>query len=451
MNHEAVAEGLSQALASVSDNIIDCCRSLEIFDTTAMKQKIGDLYSLVFLLLSDVMDWFMKKRRNRFLDSFNENLYKKFEDRIKSINETSATIRNLAAQSSYAEGRATRLYLEELGQDLRAGLEGQARQRAEMEYHASTIARQIEQSRMERLELRKEAGVQFTHLVAELQKLVYGRALAYIQHERPILLASDLPVLNSLTVDSAYGISNTPSMEWIAEDIAINSVHLEDYFHRDRVRLPYDSLGPVPALQQDLFQRLIDWTTETNESSKVLWLDGPPTDADDLENSLTMLASYFVNIAASSGVPTLSCLCELRRGERLRPSNTTLEVQALLCLAYSLVRQMIEILPPKFETYIDLSVTRFAKLDGTESSWADVISVLRDLVALMPDKLCCVIDGLHWIDTAMSERLLRDLLKELRNDKFKLLITTTGRSATLRNEVYAFETVHIDKLDRTQN
>lgn len=68
-----------------------------------------DLYAHIFLFLTSTMDWLIEKRYKRMLDSFNENFSKRFDDEVNVIKHKGELIRNLAAQSSRAELRATRL------------------------------------------------------------------------------------------------------------------------------------------------------------------------------------------------------------------------------------------------------------------------------------------------------------------------------------------------------
>jgi hypothetical protein len=230
--------------------------------------------------------------------------------------------------------------------------------------------------------------------------------------------------------------------EWAAEDISINSAHLEDFFHRDRVRLPIDHSSPL-MVPPELLQRLTDWTA--SPTPRILWIDGPTTDADDLENPVSMVAAKFVNLASQSHVPVLSYFCELRRGESLRPGNSP-EVQGVMALASALLRQMIELLLPRFEAEVDFSEARFRLLDGTVRSWDESMMVIQSMVELLPDKVFCIIDGLHWLDDRNTEKYLKDLIHTLRGGKFKTLFTTTGRAPCLREEISVSEALHMEAI-----
>lgn len=224
--------------------------------------------------------------------------------------------------------------------------------------------------------------------------------------------------------------------DWRAEDIAVNSRGLEDFFSRGRVRLSSDRFRPVMVSPEALF-RLSSWSSaSTSSPSGVLWLEGPPIEADDFENPLTSVAAKFIDLADRSGVPVISYFCQLSRHERLRRGNKTREVQVLVATLYALLRQMVELLLPQFEADVDLSKSRFQCLDGTVDSWDDALAVFRDLLGLMVDGgVLCVLDGLHWLDDRSTDTYLEKLIDALRGDRLRVLFTTTGRSACLRRTI----------------
>lgn len=447
VNHECVAEQLSEALCAISENIAECQAELEIFRTPSMLEKVGDLYAHIFIFFSSYMDWMMRKRAKRLLDSFNENLSRKFELDIKKIHERSTAIRNLVAQSSRAEIRATRLHVEEFTRDFRVGQQGSARHHAEMEYFAARIEQELIMSRKERREL-KEEGRQVKELTSRLTHMLQERATTWIrdQHLRAVPKLRGRSTSPFAPLNLMYEEPTSTTYQWTVEDVSLNSAHLEDYFHRDRVRLPHDRFSPH-SFPIRVLQRLSDWTAGTAPS--IFWIDGPPLEADDLDNSVTLLAATFINMAAQSSLPILSYFCQLRRGEQTRESETR-ESQATISLLYALVRQMIELLLPVFETDVDLSQQRFSRLDGSSNSWPEALKLFAELVGLMPDKVFCVIDGMHWLDDRRNEGLLADLVRTLRESRFRVLITTSGRSPCLRQAVADEEALALELFDFTE-
>lgn len=260
-----------------------------------------------------------------------------------------------------------------------------------------------------------------------------------------------------------------PTTQWTAEDVSLNSAHLEDFFHRDRVRLPsaddYLSAGMSTA-PTEVIQRLAEWTMSTPDSaggggnnsstaSNILWIDGPPLVADDLDNEISLLSATVVSMADRSSVPVMSYFCELRRREALRPGVRSMEMQGFLAMVYSLLRQMVETLMPVIEVdpadgeEVDFSAERFARLDGTIETWDQVVDLFKDVVPLCPGRVFVVIDGLHWVDGRDTEAYIEQLVGLLRENgkRFKVLFTTSGRVPTLRKVIKPEEALLVEAVD----
>ena len=224
-------------------------------------------------------------------------------------------------------------------------------------------------------------------------------------------------------------------------DATANSRSLEDFFSRRRVRLDVETADPV-MVSPEVLARLSEWSA-ASELSQVLWLEGPFIGTEDFENPVTMMAAKFIKLADQFRIPVISYFCQLCRQQNTRPSRA-LEEEALTALFYALLRQMFEVLPPRFKTNVDFQESRFLRLDGTMDTWKDAMSVFCDLLALMPNGILCVLDGLQWLDDMSTNERLEELIQVLRGSKLKLLLTTTGRSASLRQVIPLPETMMVD-------
>jgi len=244
-------------------------------------------------------------------------------------------------------------------------------------------------------------------------------------------------------VDPPFITSTRVINQLTAHDVSVNSRSLEDFFSHIRVRVPCDSSSFVIVDPEMLFHPN-QWS-EAGISSPVLWLDGPPSETEDFNNPLTMIAAKFVDVASRSNIPIISYFCQLSR-ENPTAHGHTMETRALIALLYALVRQMVELLLPGLETTVDLSESRFRQLDGSLETWDDALSIFKDLTELIPEGVLCVIDGLHWMDDRSTDKYLMDLVQKLRTGRMKVIFVTTGRSACLREQLSRVETVQIESL-----
>nr|XP_036574813.1 phytanoyl- dioxygenase family protein [Colletotrichum truncatum]KAF6781287.1 phytanoyl- dioxygenase family protein [Colletotrichum truncatum] len=435
-NHEKVAEGLSEALCAMSQHVNACKTDLEMFNMEDMQSLIAELYAHIFLLLTSVMDWMMKKRLKRLLDSFNDDLPSVFENEMGKIKAISDRIRNLAAQKARAELRSTRITAESSAsmlRDIRVGLEGDRRHQAEMRHFAESILReQMRSSDMWAAEKRHQLAVSIVDMLKE-------EAIGLLEARRAA--PNQMRTFQTATTALSLGGSAERVTEYTSDGIIMISLHLEDFFHRDRVRLSGDELSPV-MIQPEAYRYISDWVSAS--APKILWIEGEPLEADDLDNPVTMMAARIAGIAEKTKVPVISYFCELRRGEKLRPGNDSKETQAMLSLVYALIRQLIELLPPVLETSADLTESRFQSLDGSLATWSSATSILAELIALMPGPVFCIIDAFHWLNDRSTGNYLSDLLRVLRGNNMKVLLFTTGRSVALRDELLRSETFSLD-------
>ncbi|TDZ54530.1 Acetylcholinesterase [Colletotrichum trifolii] len=309
-----------------------------------------------------------------------------FNTELDKIKDVAQKVRYLGMKKSSAEIRSARLTAENTSRDVRVGLEGSRRHQANMEAFAEQILKEKSQfSAMWSAEKQQ----QLAQLVVKLLK---EEAMQFFEHQRELPRNSQHDMTGIMTL-SASAIRQVK--EKTSEQVSLISAHLEDFFDRERVRVPDDSIRPIMA-DPELYQHIVSWAKASPPN--ILWFEGSPLDARNFENPLTMTAATIIELAAKIGAPTISYFCELPRRSELRKGNDITEAQAMLSLAYALARQLIELLPPIIETTVDLSQGRFESLDGTIGTWELLLQVLSDLIKMLPGPIFCIIDGLHWLD-----------------------------------------------------
>lgn len=84
-------------------------------------------------------------------------------------------------------------------------------------------------------------------------------------------------------------------------------------------------------------------------------------------------------------------------------------------LVYSLmIHQLILPLGPDADASIDFSAERISLLESPHGNWKEVISFLKDLLALSPGILLCVTDGIDDLDYGRRQSLCADILALMR-------------------------------------
>lgn len=211
VNHEKIVEGLAQALWQISEHISESDMKRELFPTQQMQGEVARFYAEIFLFLSDVMSWMTRKRRERLMDSFKEDFNKRFEDQVEKITAISEKMRTLAALGTSAEQRVVRLSVEKMEsdiQDIRTGLEGDSRDRAEQ-------IRQMERLQRELSDLKaalRDEGHNYKQLASDLKLFLQGQALQYISSQPQERRAQHNPYQRTkLTINPQTDIYHLPA------------------------------------------------------------------------------------------------------------------------------------------------------------------------------------------------------------------------------------------------
>jgi hypothetical protein len=238
----------------------------------------------------------------------------------------------------------------------------------------------------------------------------------------------------------------------IRAEVQLNSRNLEHFFQFDARTLQPDHSSPYYA-EEEIVTSLRNWTQ--NPTPQVLCIVGPSHFS--FPPPLAPLAAHYVSLSKLAKVPVIHHSCTLPQvGSHDR---TTRESSALITLIYSLVRQLVELIPPVIDGNHDFSAERFGGLDGTLNTLEEAIFVLNDLLDLSPPNLFCVIDGLQQLDDQSTDYHLKSMINTLRSktkpddqtsNRIKLLFTTAGASRALLDSLSMEELVLVEQSSVAQ-
>ncbi|KAF2104081.1 hypothetical protein NA57DRAFT_70292 [Rhizodiscina lignyota] len=483
VNYQKIAEGLSKALLEINDIVAAVNKETLIYPTTAMQHVVANLYAHIFLFLKEVMAWYTKRSHHRLLSSFREDFYEHFEDHIRIIREISWSINREAQASSMAEGRYTRLMVEDLAQMLSSiiGSEGRRREEAQARFERAKASRQLLQEGERTDYLKQERNYildQFKQIMSEEQLGVAATGMLRQQAQTYIQNGSgggDATVtaktIGAGTRESLANIGSSldsqrrPSGPQSREEIEFISRALEDLFSRADIRIRKESeTEPVFFADNEIVSTLKDWTTDA--SGAILCISGPNEVARP--SSTSLLASQYAAYAEQAGVPVISHFCSLPR--KSSQSSITLEMISLASLLCSLIRQLVELLPLELPPNSPrLDSDRFARLNGTVESLSDAMSLLQDLISVAPPLLLFIIDGIQWLDDKTTEKHIRALVSLLRKcssptagqsslvntappstQTIKVLFTTSGKSRALIPILERHELLLADRISNAR-
>jgi hypothetical protein len=173
-----------------------------------------------------------------------------------------------------------------------------------------------------------------------------------------------------------------------------------------------------------------DWSTAT--SSQMLWILGEQEHR--YPSSTSMIAASVIKSAINISIPVVHIFCDWPRKN---------EEKVVVNSLYSMIRQLVDILPPNVETSSDFSAARFGNLDGSFQTWDEALSICAELFIKAPSPLLVIIDGIEHVGLGTIRKNIESLLSVLnvhisrvsehnKSPKiFKVLFTTAGNCASL--------------------
>jgi hypothetical protein len=447
-------EALPQTLIEINDAVAGIEKRLWLFDNDTMKCYAWRLYTQIFSFLGDVIRWYTKRSFQRLVSSFNEHLPEFFNEEAGKIRSLAVLMHQEADFRSHANSQMSQLYLESIDEKFDNYLlklrEMDQRRRYATEQRYEQFREMMDE--LQRKELRKEDILKnaLQEIVSKIGRIETGSAMAEIlEHEAasagnniPLLLESSYEDDERNTEEQSPELTNIDAKttkrrfeESTRDEILSYSAEMETFFDREQVQRNYD-YPPNFLADFDIIDRLRSWATATD--SKALCITG--TDGTPEDSPASSAAAQYAALARDAGLPVCSYFCRLANEDP--PKGRTRETMELTALVYSLIRQLIELLPSKItiDTYLDRH--QFRTMEGTLDSFPQALELLDHLISGTGHAIVIfVIDGIDQLDdpTFRStekwlEKLVALLLRQSRQAKngiVKILFTSSGTSAPL--------------------
>ncbi|KAJ5907453.1 hypothetical protein N7495_000135 [Penicillium taxi] len=431
-NYSTMMEGLITALLDM-DIAVQAMRGNK--DPVPV-ESVAKVYSLIYLFLTEFMDWYVRRSTCQLLNSHGQDTYSVFRPLASCIQRQATTLTapadamDLNSDEPVYSPRA----LWEESQLSQLGRVGDDRRHAAQNTMTRRLIWDIQQDAEKRSRLREMRD----HLLTDLQAAV-GPQLHPIgeQNNGAICMTATAPDLV------------TPQFEWSRGskrrigrlELQSESKHLQAFFDSDDQISDLEPDAKI-VVEGSVIQSMYKWSTSPRSHS--LAIGGPLSTAT--LSPVGFLSACYTSCARMSQLPVISHFCALPT----QPiQGQTLREQGIIALAYSLIRQLIDLLPTMVDSdaLLDLSAERFRTLDGTLATWAAALSLIDTLLHFSPPLLICIIDGIDVIHDASTDVILRELIRVLLThtrhqppvigDKpgpaflFKVLFTVAGRIPAL--------------------
>ena len=220
------------------------------------------------------------------------------------------------------------------------------------------------------------------------------------------------------------------------------------------------SLWDIPravALPSPMLARLRDWIS--SEESEILWVAGPEHYC--YPSKMSAVAATMVALFTEEKPTAVFHFCDLPLPWTVQGGESREEI-GLMSMVYSMIQQLIDHVPPRFDSSKDLGLKRFTPLDGNVSTLDGALELLRDLIPLCLPYLVIIIDGIEQLDDWKGQHGCKEFVKTLRQCKplkprddepqrvYKVLFTTAGKRGALMETLDSKEILLQDDIDNME-
>ena len=379
-----------------------------------MKEYVAKLYVVVFKFLVGIMTKWSKSSVARFLRSFDSSFFEEEiqqkKTRIRDLEHRLERQGSLAMKSSVKEAPSK----EDIAKIVSVS---QANFQAELSIKAEQLKRELGWT------VKNTLQEEFLNtLWAQRDELLLG-ASSPLARSREASPMPDQP-------NEADNFYRKKQIELTAHRLLQRNTRQE---HVQTMVAQAEDL----SIQIGIFDRIQQWNAA--KSSQCLWIQGPFQVSTP--SHYTLLNTYVLATAERASIPTISYFCEVGTD--------------MIKMVYSLILQVVALIPDDFRSDLDFTSARFDALVETTDSLSDAIYLFRDLLSVGPYLLFILIDGLQVLDTASNAgplsifvQVARDFSKEARDNSrtIKTLFTTDGFAEAL---TALTGTQRLDALDFT--
>ncbi|RAR16576.1 phytanoyl-CoA dioxygenase family protein [Stemphylium lycopersici] len=386
----------------ITDKAARAAQILILLRTKSIRGLFSELYAQVFLFYRDAMEWYMKSKAARFIDSFNEKMkgrYEKAAARMEVIIQEMYRTREL--------GHHAMDVVHWTEQQRRAIVSIQRRQTKDKD-ELACAGRKAEQLCLSH---HRRAWIEAWNA---RQTQGYKPRDALSLYERPMAQAPSSLIIRATAKELAVG-----TQEYIVGDEG------HSLFNDGKFWLPH----------VDVAAKLSHWIGNEKGPS-TLWITS--LEVSQVEVAGSRAAALNALVAAwTAELPVISHFCKRPRYATLAQGRE--EKVGLIGLVYSLIAQLLQF---EFEDDLfEIPREQIESLDGSDESWRDALSILSTLLKATPHLGTCIIDGLNDLTFLEGSEWCSEFLGMLFMHQksspsiFRILLTTAGRSRVLQDHV----------------
>ncbi|KAH8659276.1 hypothetical protein BGZ60DRAFT_121443 [Tricladium varicosporioides] len=417
LNHRKIGEGFHDAIQKIGEEMKYCGGTLTKAQKSSKKDQqkveihVANVFIKVFAFLIPYTKW-CTSRFTRFKSSFDKSFYEEsvqgpLDDILKETRKLERE-GNLQAQEGVLQVDQKVDRLSSQVEKLQMSLDENLRKRS-----GRLAIAEGEDDGMKKEKLLIQVGtmgVKFVEVMtqAELERMLLERERRERVQDAQRRQQLSNPWTTLLKPGNITKLAAIAAKEKMIQfiDVEVASRHLEvaanNGYPINLLATPED----MPTAPE-IFKRLQEWMSGSDSSR--LWMCGPAYETSP--SAVSLAAASIVLVSEQNKMSMISYRIhlgdfedsEMSEETRTSPSlvvdpDSSVEMERLIMMVYSLIRQMVWLLPENIDTESNLSFERFYLLDGSIKSLPEALNLFEDLLELMPSLLLVIIDGIQFVD-----------------------------------------------------
>ncbi|KAL2872517.1 uncharacterized protein BJX67DRAFT_10498 [Aspergillus lucknowensis] len=407
-NYPRIIDGVMKALVKVNQSICPSADAGPPQLTQDLIPLIAKFYSLTFFFVGELMDWYTRRFKCRLLNSLHEDVYSDFSSLIstiqgsakafvhRSVNDMDLSGNDYGNNRDFSDHTDLKLYEEARLSQI--GKRHINRRFAAQNALTRLLIWEIQRNAEQRARLMEQKRI----LLSQILDTASQRLRSVAQQSSGITCLTTAPGQDLLRSPTP---SETSKHKYTRVELQLASAHLQDYFDSEDQIADYQPDVSV-TVEDNVMEGLKQWATSTY--SQILAIGSSPN--TDSSSPVALISACYANLALDARLPVVSHFCSLPPTAK---QGLTLFQQGLIALVYSLIRQLIEHLPPVANgtPACTIKAEHVTLLDGTLASWKEVLSLIDALLYYAPPLLLCIVDGLDKLQDPSTDEYIRSLVR----------------------------------------
>ncbi|KAI9375342.1 hypothetical protein BJX61DRAFT_549656 [Aspergillus egyptiacus] len=404
-NYPRVIEGVMRALVRVNQSICPAGETLQLKRDSM--PSTAKFYSVTFFFLGELIDWYARRFKCRLLNSSFEDVYLDFCGLVSTIERIASEFMPGSASiadSNHSDCRGGHItqhsdqLLWEMARLSQLGQRQADRRSAAENAITRLLIWDIQRDAEHRSRLMDSRGA----LLSQMLQAACQRLQPVRQESKGVVCLTTAPGQDLLLSPSP---AEAPRHKYSRVELQLASAKLEDYFDDDGQVVEHKPDSDV-IVEEGIISSLKQWATDTY--SQILAIGDSNNTSGHAP--VTVISACYANLAREARVPLIAHFCYL---PSTAVNGMTVFQQGLIALVYSLIRQLIELLPPVANGTSTRTINpeHITSLDGTLASWKEVLSLIDSLLYFAPPLLMCIVDGLDKLQDPSTDEYIRSLIR----------------------------------------